>query len=118
MISSVRQAEWTEVLETFSDRNAGRRTRLEIDDPAMGAQTQEHGFQLLGVTHDAKDERIQIMLGVFGDSTAPHLTHTVGDIVRVDVLTDETGRDTVLRISQRDAQTLLRVEHPELPELN
>ncbi len=118
MSSSVGRGEWTKALQAFSDRNAGRRTWLEIDDPSLGAQRQEQGFQLLGVSHDAKDERIQIMLGVFGDAGADHLTHTVGDIVEVDILTDQAGRDTVLRIGQRDAQTLLRVEQPELPEVN
>jgi hypothetical protein len=112
---SVHPADWTKAMKVFSDRNAGRRTWLEIDDPLMGAQEQEHGFQLLGVTHDHRDQRIQIMLGSFGDG-GPHLTHTIGDIVQVDILTDEAGRDTMLRIAQPETQTLLRVEQPPLSE--
>lgn len=114
MSTTVHRSEWTSALQVFSDRNAGRRTWLEIDDPLIGAQEQGHGFQLLGVTHDPKDERIQIMLGTFGDG-GPHLTHTIGDVVQVDVLTDEAGRDTMLRIAQPETQTLLRVEQPTLP---
>lgn len=111
----VHPAQWTDALRVFSDRNAGRRTWMEIDDPLLGAQEQEHGFQLLGVTHDPRDERIQIMLGSF-DGAGPHLTHTIGDVVQVDILTDDAGRDTVLRIAQPETQTLLRVEQPALRE--
>lgn len=33
--------EWAELLTEFTRRNAGRRTRLEINDPDPGVQQQE-----------------------------------------------------------------------------
>ena len=49
------------------------------------------------------------MLGTFA-GIGPHLTHTIGDVVSVDILQDEHGRDTTLRIAQADSQTRLRIE--------
>ena len=107
--SSVEKPDWAEALKRFSERNAGRRTWLEIDDVRFGAQEQQHEYQLLGVSYDSKDDRIQIMLGTFS-GIGPHLTHTIGEVVEVDILADDIGRDLILRIAESGAQTLLRVE--------
>ena len=108
-VTNVATGAWAQALKGFSNRNAGRRTWLEVDDPRFGSQVQGHEYQLLGVTYDPKDERIQIMLGTFG-GIGPHLTHTIGGVVGLDMLTDDQGRDVILRIAQQDAQTRLRIE--------
>jgi hypothetical protein len=109
MVRTIPRGEWTRVLEAFTQRNAGRRTSLEVDAPGIGTRSQERDFQLQGVVYDPRDERIEIMLGGF-EGVGPHLTHTVGDVEAVDLVTDSTGRDTALRIAQQSGQTLLRIE--------
>ncbi|MCG8468339.1 MAG: DUF5335 domain-containing protein [Gemmatimonadetes bacterium] len=101
--------EWPDALRAFSDRNAGRRTSLEVLDPTLGAQRQQHEYQLFGVTYDPHDERVQIMLGTFG-GVGPHVTHTIGGVRAIDILSNDVGHDTTLRVEQPDAQTLLRIE--------
>lgn len=101
--------EWSRALRAFSDRNAGRHTSLEVDDPELGAQVQQRDYQLRGVSYDPRDDRIEIMLGGF-EGIGPHLTHAIYEPSGVDVVADESGRDTVLRISEDGTQTLLRIE--------
>ena len=98
--------EWRELLDDFTRRNFGRRTRLEVDDPSIGAQGQEQDYPLLGVSYDTHDRRIQIMLGHVGVGL-PHLTRGIGDADALDVLTDDTGRDAALRVRHGAGQTIL-----------
>lgn len=97
---------WTAQLEAFTKRNAGRRTVLELDDPAMGVQSQETGYLLRGASYDRRDGRVQLMLGA-PDGTA-HLTRAIDDVSSVSVLSrgGET-MDDVLRISYGKGQLLL-----------
>lgn len=104
--------EWSEALEQFTQRNAGRYTSMEVNDPVIGAQRQESDFQLRGIAYDGRDDRIEIMLGELG--SGPHLTHTLGDVTQLDLVTNEAGRDTLLRFAQSRSQTLLRIEQPEV----
>lgn len=97
---------WGEVLDDFTRRNAGRRTRLEIDDPELGAQPQEGDYPLLGVTFDPVDHRVEIMLGELG-AGEPHLSRSVGDVERIDVLTNREDQDIALRLRHGAGQTLL-----------
>lgn len=97
---------WSEVLDDFTRRNGGRRTRLEVDDPALGAQTQEGEYPLLGVTFDPSDQHIQIMLGELGTGE-PHLSRSVAGVDSLDVLTDRDDRDLALRLRHGDGQTIL-----------
>ena len=101
-----RDAEWTAVLTGFTARNLGRRTVLEVDDLEIGAQAQEHNYPLIATVYDARDHRVQIMLG---DRTATgrHLSRSIGGVARVDVLTDGAGRDVALHIEHGTSQTLL-----------
>lgn len=109
MQTTIPRRDWTRALDGFTQRNAGRRTSLEVDAPEIGTLSQERDFQLQGVVYDPKDERIEIMLGGF-EGVGPHLMHTVGDVEAIDLVTDSMGRDTALRIAQRSGQTLLRIQ--------
>jgi nucleotide-binding universal stress UspA family protein len=99
-------ARWGEVLDDFTRRNSGRRTRLEVDDPELGAQTQEGEYPLLGVTFDPTDQHIQIMLGALGTGE-PHLSRSVAGVDSLDVLTDRDDRDLALRLRHGEGQTIL-----------
>lgn len=109
MDTQVSRTEWAAVLQDFGNRNAGRRAWLEVDDPLIGAQEQEHGLQLMGLSYDNRDQRVQIMFGIFG-GMEPHLTHTMGDVVQIHIVTDDHGRDVVLYVAQPEVQTMLRIE--------
>ena len=100
---------WSErgtLLDGFSRRNTGRRVRLEIDDPALGAQTQQLGWTLLGAAFDPHDRRISLMLGDPAGPTMRH-THAADRVASIAVQTGADGRDVALRIAHGGAQTLL-----------
>lgn len=100
------RARWREVLDDFTQSNIGRRTRLEVDDPELGAQAQEQDYPLLGITFDPVDERVEIMLGELG-AGEPHLSRSVSDVDSLDVLTDGDGHDVALRLHHGSGQTIL-----------
>jgi hypothetical protein len=107
MTTRILKRQWADELQQFTNRNAGRITRLEEHDPALGAQEEESGYPLRGIAYDRKDGRVEIMLGDLA-GTDRHLTHTLSDVSRIDRLTDERGRDYALRIGREGRQTLLR----------
>jgi nucleotide-binding universal stress UspA family protein len=100
---------WAEELDAFTKRNVGRLASLEVDDPEIGAQAQEHGYPLLGVTWDHHDERVEIMVGDF-DGTGRHLTRGIGGVTEIDLLSDKAGRDWILRIAHPPGQTILTLK--------
>ena len=104
--SALAQADWAAALQGFSARNAGRLATLEVDDPEIGAQAQQHDYPFQGASYDHHDRRIEIMLG---DQAVPtrHLTRGIADVRHVDLLPDAKGRDHVLRIAHGSGQTIL-----------
>jgi nucleotide-binding universal stress UspA family protein len=106
VVSVLDRPEWTRSLDEFTRRNIGRRGVLEVDDPEIGAQAQEHDYPLLGATYDQHDGRVELMFGELGDLDR-HLSRSIGNVSRIDVLSDEKGRDIALRIGHGAGQTLL-----------
>jgi nucleotide-binding universal stress UspA family protein len=106
VIKALDQPEWSHSLNEFTKRNIGRRGVLEVDDPEIGAQAQEHDYPLLGATYDQHDGRVELMFGELGDIDR-HLTRGIGNVARIDILTDDRGRDIALRIAHGAGQTLL-----------
>lgn len=97
---------WAQELEAFTRRNAGRRAALEVDDPELGAQAQEHDYPFLGAVFDHNDRRVEIMLGDFV-GVQRHLTRGIANVRAIDILRDEHGRDWILRIAHGNGQTIL-----------
>lgn len=77
--------------------------------PAIGAQEQEHGYALRGVSFDRKAPEIEIMVGDL-EGTEHHLTHALRHVRRVDLWTGIDGRDAALRFERADGVTLLRFQ--------
>ena len=100
------KSEWAAELDAFTRRNAGRLAALEVDDPEIGAQAQEHDYPVLGTTWDHHDERVEIMLGDF-EGTGRHLTRGIGGVTAIDILREERGRDSILRVAHGKGQTIL-----------
>ena len=106
---SIPREEWAAELDAFTKRTVGRLASLEVDDPELGAQAQEHDYPFLGATWDHNDQRVQVMLGDF-DGDGRHLTRGIGGVTGIDLLRDESGRDWVLRIAHGDGQTILTLQ--------
>ncbi|MEO7458433.1 MAG: universal stress protein, partial [Gemmatimonadaceae bacterium] len=98
---------WAGMLARFTQRNRGRTTQLEEENPDLGTQTQEAGFAFAGAAYDAKDGRVELM---FGDSAAarPHLTRAIAAAHLITVNTDERSMDTGLGIDHGRGRTFLR----------
>jgi hypothetical protein len=109
MTTRIPESDWAHELQTFTNRNAGRKTVIEELGEELGAQEEERGFLLRGVAYDRRDHRIEIMVGEL-EGTDRHLTHTVSANSNIDLETDDTGRDRALRIERPDGQTILRFE--------
>lgn len=97
---------WADELDAFTKRNIGRLAALEVDDPELGAQAQEHDYPFQGATWDRHDERVDIMLGDL-KGTRRHLTRSIGGVTAIDILKDQKDRDWILRIAHGRGQTIL-----------
>jgi hypothetical protein len=101
--------DWQLLFSGFTRRNAGRPTRLELNDPDLGAQVVEEDYPLRGVAYDPRDERIEIMLGEAG-ATDRHLTHTISHVDSVECLRSDDA-DHALCIEHQGTRTLLYIRH-------
>ena len=104
--------DWGAGLQAFTQRNAGRRTILEEAHSAAAARAEENDYPFRGVSWDARDGRVQIMLGEQG-SVELHLTRSIPAARRIELLRSEGGRDRALRITHDEGQTLLRFVNDE-----
>ncbi|HEX2780748.1 MAG TPA: universal stress protein [Gemmatimonadaceae bacterium] len=98
--------DWSTRLRDFTLRNKGRRVTLEIDEPTLGAIIQAYDYPFLGVSYDARDRRVQLLLGE-GVADGRQFTHTIGKPTSIDILSAPRGRDTTLRIAYEGGQALL-----------
>jgi nucleotide-binding universal stress UspA family protein len=99
-------ADWTRKLDDFTRRNAGRRGRLEVDDPAVGAQVEMTGYRFLGAVYDSPSKRAQLMFGT--EQGGPHLVRGISNIKSIDILPERGDKeDRALSIVSDDGQTLL-----------
>jgi nucleotide-binding universal stress UspA family protein len=104
--SVIHPDQWATELQAFTQRNRGRRTSIEVDDPELGAQAQESDYPLLGVAFDHHDQRVEIMVGDLQGS-ARHLTRGIGHVTSIDLLKDARGHDRILRMAHGAGQTIL-----------
>ncbi|HEU4452425.1 MAG TPA: DUF5335 family protein [Longimicrobium sp.] len=103
MDTGTARAEWAALVRDFTRRNEGRRTRLEIDDPELGAQWQEVDLPLRGVDFDPRDGSVEIFVGA---PDGPRLSHRVAGVTEIDVQRGG-GADRTLRVAHGTGQTLL-----------
>jgi nucleotide-binding universal stress UspA family protein len=104
--SSVREpAEWDAELRAFVLRNRDRRTALEVDDPAIGAQVQESGLALVGATYDPHQQHLALMFG--GARDGVHLTRSLQHVHAVAVTSGPRDEDRALYIESDGGSTLL-----------
>jgi hypothetical protein len=99
--------QWAKELESFTERNAGRMTTLEIAEADLGAQ-EILTWQLRGVSYDHSNDEVEIMFGGFVDP-GQHMTHVIRGVIEIDRLTSNKGPDEALRVATAQGQTLLRL---------
>ena len=99
--------EWASVLREFSDRNAGRRVRLEGGEAVLEAGTPRPVETLVGVVSDERTRRVEIVLTA--TAYEGHHVRTIAGVTSVDLLTGSDGVDLALRIGHAHgrAQTLV-----------
>ena len=96
------RAAWAQKLKDFSRRNAGRRGRLEVDDPALGAQVEMTGYQFLGASYDSPSKRAQLMFGSMA-GPRPHLVRGISNVRSIEILpSGRDDKDTALSIASED----------------
>lgn len=100
------RSQWTEQLDAFAGRNAGRLTILEMSDSAHVPFSSERGYVLFGVTYREADHEIEIILGE-SNGRRRHLTRVIADATSVMVLRDDSGTDRALRVEHGAGVTML-----------
>ena len=105
--TSDRPREWAAALDEFTRRNKGHRAAVEVDDPEIGAQVLGQGA-LLGVTYDAQDRRVEIMVGD-SQRVRSHLMHSIPNVESIAVTSDERGGREALELRHGNGQTLVLI---------
>jgi nucleotide-binding universal stress UspA family protein len=106
--TSAEPHEWTDALNDFTRRNAGRRATIEIDDPEIGAQMLGRGA-LVGVTYDPHDRRVEIMVGD-AHRARRHLMHSIPKVESIAMTTDEHSASEALELRHGRGHTLVLIK--------
>jgi hypothetical protein len=104
-VNSTTPVDWSGLLTAFTRRNADRRTVLEVDDAAIGAQQAEEGLRLRGIAYDPRDRRVEIMLGQLTGTR--HMTHTIVEPDEIGIVSATKGHDLAIRIGHAGSATIL-----------
>jgi hypothetical protein len=105
--TSDRPREWAVALDEFTRRNRGHNTAIEIDDPEIGSQVLGRGA-LVGVTYDARDRRIEIMVGDT-QRVRSHQMHSIPNVDSIAVTADESSGREALELRHGKGQTLVLI---------
>lgn len=109
--TSNRPEEWAPALDAFTRRNAGRNVLLEVDDPEIGAQVTGRGYELVGVTYDRHDRRVEIMIGE-RNQPRHHLMRSIGNVESIALTVQEGGGPEVLEVRHGRGHTLVMATPP------
>ena len=111
----IQQQEWRQFFDDFSRKHGGRPIGIEILGTEIGAQIEESGLLLEGITAENEkpsDNRITIMAGANPDD---HITHSITHPTLVSLGIDGNA-DFALAIKGSDGSTtLLRFQPAVLP---
>jgi len=113
----IQPKEWPEFFDDFSRKHQGTPVDIEILGIEIGAQTEEKGLALEGISveRDEKSgQRIMIMAGASADD---HISHSINHPAHVIIEQSDDGADVALAIKEADGPTaLLRFKSPALLE--
>lgn len=112
MTAAVDRGEWPQFMKEFTRRNAGRLTRLELDDRELGVQWGELDLHFRGAAYEPRYRRVELMLSNGGGPT-DHLTHSVEGVTHLYLQRDDAGADQALSIGYAGGQTVLFLGAPD-----
>lgn len=103
----IEKKEWQAFFDALSRRHEGTPVGIEILGHEIGAQTQEIGLSLKGITAEWDDlfgNTIVIMVGASADD---HITHFIRRPTQVSLEQTDDGGDFALAIRGLDGSTAL-----------
>ncbi|HEY5883324.1 MAG TPA: DUF5335 family protein [Pyrinomonadaceae bacterium] len=113
----IQQDEWRAFFDNFSRTHQGAVVDLEIIGPDIGAQTEEKGLTLIGITAESDERLGNTIIIMVGANANGHITHSIRFTKRVSIGQTDDGADFALAIYGADGSTaLLRLQLAELPE--
>jgi hypothetical protein len=111
MKDNLEREAWAPYLTQFNKRNQSRPTWLQVFGEA-GAQSEEEGLPLLGISIEEKGAdapRIQIMLGGNDAIEQRHLTHMISNVERVTRRVGTDGRDDAIEFIDKQGEASLLI---------
>lgn len=113
----IQKSEWPEFFNEFSRKHLGTPVGIEIFGADLGAQTEETGLALEGITVEGNDVSGKIIITV-GARADDHISHSINRPTQVNLEQTDEGVDLALAIKGMDGSTaLLRFQSTALPEV-
>jgi hypothetical protein len=111
------KSEWPAFLDQFSRQHEGWLVKLEIFNPEFGAQVEETGLALEGLTDEWDEVAGNTIMIMAGNEPDDHITHSISHPTEVSLEQTDEGADAALSIKSADGTTaLLSFRAAVLPE--
>jgi hypothetical protein len=111
------KSEWPSFLNRFSRQYEGWLVNLEIFNPEFGAQVEETGLALEGLTDEWDEVKGNTIMIMAGNEPDDHITHSISQPTEISVEQTDAGADAALSIKSADGTTaLLSFRAVALPE--
>jgi hypothetical protein len=111
MKDNIEREAWACYLSQFNKRNKSRPTWLQVFGEG-GAQSEEQGLPLVGISLDEKGAyapSVQIMLGGHDAIEPRHLTHVISNVERVTPQVGADGRDDAIEFVDKQGEASLLI---------
>ena len=111
------QSEWPSFLDGFSRQYEGWQVKLEVLNPEIGAQVEEAGLALEGLTDEWDEIKGNTIMIMAGNTPDNHITHSITNPTEVTLEQTDEGAVMALSIKSTDGTTaLLSFRAAVLPE--
>lgn len=111
------KTEWPSFLDRFSRQYEGWLVNLEVFSPEIGAQVEETGLALEGLTDEWDEVKGNTITIMAGNTPDDHITHSITNPTEVNLEQTDEGADVALSIKSTDGTTaLLSFRAAVLPE--
>ena len=101
------KGEWRAFLDNFSRQHEGWLVKLEIFGPEIGAQVEEIGLTLEGLTDEWDEASCNTITISTGSAPDAHITHSISRPTEVSLEQTDEGADMALSIKAADGTTAL-----------
>lgn len=101
------RGEWPTFLDSFSRQHEGWPIKLEIFGPDIGAQVEQNGLVLEGLTDEWDEMSCNTITIMAGEKPDDHVSHSIRCPTEVSLEQTDEGADAVLAIKAADGTTAL-----------